>query len=76
MAEPNIKELVKRVEALEKLKEKYDKRWEALGDAVGENSQVASNFNEARKTGDADLKKAIDALADRVKMIEQQLAKK
>jgi uncharacterized iron-regulated protein len=76
MADPSVKDLTKRLEALEKKDSTHDKRWNALGDAIAEADQYASNINEARKSGDEALKKAIDDLAARVKAMEQGAAKK
>ncbi len=74
MADANIKDLTKRLEALEKRDSTHDKRWNAIGDALAQNDQFTINVNEARKSGDENLRKAIDALAERVKALELQLA--
>ncbi len=75
MADPSTKDLAKRLDALEKKDGTHDKRWNALGDAIAEADTYASNINEARKTGDEALKKAVDDLAARVKALEQGAGK-
>jgi cell division septum initiation protein DivIVA len=70
MADPSVKDLAKRLDALEKKDATHDKRWSALGDAISDADTYAANINEARKAGDQELHKALAALAERVKALE------
>jgi cell division septum initiation protein DivIVA len=70
MADPRIKDLAKRPDALDKKDATHDKRWSALGDAIADADSYAANINKARKAGDQELHKALNELAARVKALE------
>ncbi len=62
MAGNDPKDLAKRIDALEKNKTTQDKRWEAIGNELGQTSQLLDKINESLRNRVAELEKQMAKL--------------